>query len=62
MLTKTNYEHIATIVRKERHTLYGETFLYGETLVKKLAQYFRYDNPNFDWDKFIKACEPRKVV
>ena len=66
MLTQKDHDRIAAIVR---HVALTTKILPqpeenwktdGETLVKKLAQYFRHDNPNFDWDKFMEACEPRK--
>ena len=48
MMTRKHFERIASIIRK---------FPYAkETLAKEFIQMFEEDNPNFDDERFIKAC------
>lgn len=53
MMTKNNYKVIAVIISgltDERHRIDKET------LIQRLSDYFRRDNPNFDANGFYKAC------
>jgi len=53
MLSKKYYMKFAEIIKnteKLKNTLILDDFII------KLADYFYEDNPNFDYDRFIKAC------
>jgi len=47
-MTKKNYIQIAKIIKE-----YGDK---EHILLLKLCELFKEDNPNFDADKFLKAC------
>ena len=46
-MTKKHFEAIAKILRDGKA---------DPTLVQSLAQYFATTNPNFDAERFVKAC------
>ena len=48
MMTKKDYIAIAKIINK-----FGKV---EHMLLLKMCEYFKKDNPNFDEDKFIEAC------
>ena len=48
MMTKKDYIAIAKIINK-----FGKV---EHMLLLKMCEYFKKDNPNFDADKFIEAC------
>ena len=48
MMTKKDYIAIAKIINK-----FGRV---EHMLLLKMCEYFKKDNPNFDEDKFIEAC------
>ena len=48
MMTKKDYIAIAKIINK-----FGKI---EHMLLLKMCEYFKKDNPNFDEDKFIEAC------
>ena len=54
MLHNKDYEAIAGIVKGEANTAYG--FCVTRTLARRLADLFEKDNPNFNRDRFLKAC------
>lgn len=63
MFTKKHYEAIAKIIKGNTTTGTGLISSYGllpwmnrDSFVYELADYFLKDNPNFDREKFIKAC------
>tara|TARA_Y100000310_G_scaffold266220_1_gene277647 strand:- start:835 stop:1020 length:186 start_codon:yes stop_codon:yes gene_type:complete len=58
MLTRKDYKAIAAIIQENTFLLWGGEcrFLLRAALTHKLADYMAADNPNFDRDKFIKAC------
>lgn len=51
MLSRKNYEAIAGIISKSEGR-YGTLW----EIAKDLADYFEGDNPNFDRERFLKAC------
>ena len=57
MLTRKDYEVIARII-KGMVTIMGR--IDKNNLVESLSDYFEEDNPNFDRDKFFKACYGKK--
>ena len=50
MASRKDYEVIAGVLNKQ-----GETITKA-VLLSELADAFEKDNPNFDRDKFFKAC------
>ena len=60
MLSKKHYEAIAKIidgVTIHRPTYPRDPIIYRGELVKDLAAYFAGDNPRFDAERFIAACQ-----
>ena len=53
-MTRKHFERIASIIRKFPAETYGWSA--KETLAKEFIQMFEEDNPNFDDERFIKAC------
>lgn len=51
MFTKQHYEVTAKIIKDHDDTYGGKT-----TIAFDFAEYFKKDNPSFDWEKFMKAC------
>jgi len=57
MMTKKDFVAIAEIIKKNSSKVYGATFTdVTREVVNDLADYFEAQNPNFDRDRFIKAC------
>ena len=60
MLSKKHYKAIAEIVGSltvHRFDYPRDPILYRGELVQHLAAYFFEDNPRFDRERFITACE-----
>ena len=59
MFTKQHYEAIAKIIRDNTTVVIAidASIIFRDSLVYELADYFLKDNPNFDREKFIKACK-----
>ena len=58
MITKKHYKAIAEILKKvtdENQDVVTTLWAVNE-IVEKLTIFFKSDNPNFNKDKFIKAC------
>lgn len=62
MFAEQLYEAIAGIIESE-YTSFDNTpeddtegKLTCKAIANKLASYFETDNPNFDYNKFMKAC------
>lgn len=53
MLTRKDYVTLADILESFSELIERFTF---EDLVEDIADYCASDNPNFDYDKFRKAC------
>jgi|LULN01.1.fsa_nt_gb hypothetical protein len=47
MMTKKHYEAIARAISLNKGR---------DSIIPALASVFADDNPNFDWNKFVKAC------
>ena len=47
MMTKKHYEAIARAISLNKGR---------DSIIPALASVFADDNPNFDWEKFVKAC------
>ena len=57
-MRKKNYEVIAEVIKE--HTFRKEGYspiILKEEFVQHLSDYFETDNPSFDKDMFINACE-----
>ena len=46
-MTKKHYEAIARAISLNKGR---------DSIIPALASVFADDNPNFDWEKFVKAC------
>jgi len=56
MLTKKDYAVIAKIIDDNTLSM-APTLLIRDQLIESLGVYFKADNPNFDIEKFVKACK-----
>ena len=61
MLTRTHYNKIADVlydaINACREVGDNETVLFIRTrIVEELGDVFELDNPNFDYQRFIRAC------
>jgi len=54
MLSRKHYVVIARIISETGGE--GANFLYKDELIQRLVNYYQADNPNFDCNKFIRAC------
>lgn len=60
MVTKKDFKAIAKIIKLssfdlvKRYSIYHAGF--QNDVVDNLADYFKTQNPRFDYDRFIKAC------
>ena len=52
-MTKKHYEMIASIILSLTD---DQGYIDRDDLVVRLSDYFERDNPDFDADKFAKAC------
>lgn len=52
MFERRHYQHVAKAVRESDQALWTTT-----EIAKWLASVFAADNPNFDWRRFLDACE-----
>ena len=69
MLNKKHYEVISLIIQGitvrhltvEAHSIFEvpKRVIDHQELVDTLAGYFARDNPRFDKEKFVKACQPK---
>lgn len=50
-MSRKNYEAIAKVLNED----YGY-LTPTKVVAEKLAKYFKEDNPNFDYDRFMAAC------
>ena len=58
MASKKDYEAIARLIN---YLTDSEGRIDRYDLVEHLSDYFEKDNPNFDRDKFYKACYGKEV-
>lgn len=56
MPSRKDYLAISSIIRDNTTPSKPILLIEVGSLVSELADYFKKDNPNFDRDKFIKAC------
>ena len=54
MLTKKDFKAIAEIIK--RNNCWKEEY-YTEKIAKAFADYFATQNPRFDRERFMQACE-----
>jgi len=59
MVTTKNYEAISCLINDLVNT---EGKIDRDDLVEKLSDYLEKDNPNFDRDKFYKACYGKEEI
>ena len=50
MMTRKHYVAIAKAISLNKGR---------DSIIPALASVFADDNPNFDWDKFVKACREK---
>jgi hypothetical protein len=56
MLTKKDFKVMAAIIDSNRIENQGKTTYINIRAVSDLADYFATKNPEFDREKFLKAC------
>lgn len=63
MVTKKDFEAVANIIEDNATEIDGDCLAFSHyiiiprnTLIMELADYFAEQNPNFNREKFIKAC------
>jgi len=56
MFTKQHYKEIASIIANSHDACEDEGYWAVEGIAEDLIDYFIENNPNFDRDKFLKAC------
>ena len=54
MLSKKYYKAIASAIQQSAHV--GNGLLDKEDLINELSIFFKWDNPQFDKDRFLTAC------
>lgn len=54
-MSRKHYQRVAEILREVRGEMNGEAHMW---LVDQLADMFAQDNPNFDYDRFVKVADP----
>lgn len=59
MFTRQHYKAIAGIVRNSTVNKTSKPVINREILIRELTNYFAEDNPRFDRQKFLAACEER---
>lgn len=52
MATKKDYIAIAKIIKDNTHN----NNIDATQFTNYLSEYFKEDNPYFDWDRFLEAC------
>ena len=62
MLTKKHFEAIAKIINQSRRleNLPDSEYIDTDRIVELTANYFENENPNFNRDRYYKACYKRQ--
>ena len=59
-LTKRQIGELARIIRGDISTVDRDCLDCVDVLAGKVAKFCSKQNPEFDYERFLKACEPRK--